>query len=143
MSVEITPKASIDQLEALVLQAPQVDLRTEHRLSGGVYARTVHIPAGTVVTGATHKKGHINVLFGDITVATDEGPVRFTGYHVLPGTAGTRRAVIAHADTVWTTLCETELTDIAAIEDELVVESHRLQTRQQALGATSLEKLEE
>lgn len=138
----ITLRRSVDELEAAVLSAPQVDLRTEHVLSGGVYARTIHIPAGTVLTGATHKKDHVNVVFGDITVTTDEGTRRITGYHVLPTKAGSKRAGFAHADTVWTTICETALTDIEAIEDELVEESTRLQTRQAALPGTTFKELE-
>lgn len=139
---EVATKASIEQLEQAVLQLPQVDLRTEHVLSGKVYARTIHIPAGTVLTGATHKHDHVNVVCGDITVTTDDGPLRLTGYHVIPTKAGSKRAGIAHADTVWTTLCHTELTDYEAIEDELVEESTRLQTRIGALEATTYQELE-
>lgn len=139
---EVTTKASVDELEQQVLALPQVDLRTEHVLSGGVYARTIYIPAGTVLTGATHKKDHVNVVYGDITVTTDEGPRRITGYHVIPTKAGSKRAGYAHAATVWTTICETKLTDIEAIEDELVEESTHLQTRLAALPATKFEELE-
>lgn len=139
----IATTADVERLEQIVLSAPQVDLRTTHSLSGGVYARTIHIPAGTVLTGATHKKDHINVVFGDITVTTDTGPVRLTGHHVLPTKAGSKRAGFAHADTVWTTICHTELTDIEAIEDELVEESTLLQTRQATLSNTTFEALEE
>ena len=135
-------RASIEQLEEMILAVPQVDLRTEQKLSGMVYARTIHIPAGTVLTGATHRKDHINVVCGDITVTTDDGPVRFTGYHVIETKAGSKRAGIAHTDTTWTTLCATELTDFEAIEDELVVESARLQTRQPALQNATFEALE-
>lgn len=133
----ITPVDSLLALEEQILALPQVDLRTEHSLAGGIYARTIFIPAGTVLTGATHKKDHINIVFGDITVTTDGEPVRLTGHHVLPTKAGNKRAGVAHADTVWTTLVRTDLSDIEAIEDELVIESSRLQTRQTALPPTA------
>lgn len=134
--MELTERASVGDLEREIMDLPQVQLQTQHVLSGGVYARSIFIPAGTILTGATHRKDHVNVVCGDITVTTDSGPVRFTGYHVLPTKAGSKRAGVAHADTVWTTICPTNLTDIAAIEDELVEESDRLQTRSPALGAT-------
>lgn len=137
----VTPTDSVLALEKQILTLPQVDLNTQHSLAGGVYARTVYIPAGTVVTGATHKKDHISVVIGDITITTDEGPVRITGHHVLPTKAGSKRAVVAHADTVWTTLVRTDLSDIEAIEDELVVESSRLQTRQTALPPAAASKV--
>lgn len=142
MTKQIATPPDIGRLEALVLQAPQVDLNTQHCLSGGMYARTILIPAGTVLTGATHKTDHVNICMGDITVTTDNGPVRLVGYHVLPTKAGSKRAGIAHADTVWTTICKTDLTDLEAIEDELVEEADRLQTRVAALPHTKFNELE-
>lgn len=134
---------AISDLERHVLAAAQVDLHAEHSLSGGVYARTITIPAGTVLTGATHKKDHINIACGDITVTTDTGLVRLTGYHVIETKAGSKRAGFAHAETKWTTVCYTKLTDIEAIEDELVEESGRLQSRKASLQNHNHASLEE
>lgn len=133
---------AVTALEREVLALPQTDLRTEHALMGKVYARTITVPAGTVLTGALHKKDHINIVEGDITVTTDEGPRRITGYHVFTVKAGSKRAGFAHSDTKWTTVCHTELTDIEAIEDEMTDDSARLQTRQLALPATKFNELE-
>ena len=60
---------------------------------------------------------------GDITVSTDEGMKRLIGQHVMATKAGNKRVGLAHADTIWTTVCHTNLTDIEAIEEELVEES--------------------
>lgn len=49
---ELALSDKVDALESLILQVPQVDLQTKHELSGGVYARTILIPAGTVLTGS-------------------------------------------------------------------------------------------
>ena len=140
--VVLSERERIEQLESLILQVPQVDLNTTHALSGFVYARTIFIPAGTVLTGAVHKKDHINVMFGDITVSTDDGMQRLTGYHVLPTKAGAKRAGFAHADTHWTTLCHTQLEEVEAIENELVEDAERLQTRQAGITHSPLERLE-
>lgn len=140
---ELALSDKVEALESLILQVPQVDLQTKHELSGGVYARTIFIPAGTVLTGARHKKDHVNVVFGDITVSTDDGMKRITGYHVIPTKAGMKRVGFAHADTAWTTVCQTELTDIEAIEDELVEEAERLQTRTLKIATETAQRLEE
>lgn len=133
----------VEALEALILKHPQVDLQTKHELSGGVYARTIFIPAGTVLTGARHKKDHVNIVFGDITVSTDDGMKRITGYHVIPTKAGMKRVGFAHADTAWTTVCQTELTDIEEIENELVEEAEKLQTRQLTIATETVNRLED
>lgn len=135
-------KEKVDKLEEELGKVPQIDLQTQHHLSGKIYARTIFIPAGTALVGTTHKKDHMNVMFGDITVTTDEGVVRFTGYHVIPAKAGFKRAGIAHADTLWTTLCYTEETDLEKIEEESVVEVERLQTRKHLLNHTKSKELE-
>nr|WP_145546384.1 hypothetical protein [Variovorax boronicumulans] len=145
---EITPAQrkemndKVGALEKAILKVPQVDLSTTHELAGEVYARTIFIPAGTVLTGAAHNKDHVNVMFGDISVSTDEGMVRLTGYHVLPTKAGMKRVGFAHRDTCWTTVFHTKLTDIEAIEDEMTDESEMLQTRTLKLRNEPQQQLE-
>lgn len=129
-------------LEKALLQQPQLDLQTTHVLAGKVYARTIFIPAGGVLTGAEHKRDHVNVVFGDISVTTDDGVKRLTGHHVIPTKAGMKRAGVAHADTWWTTICHTQETELDAIEDDLVHDAHMLQTRNPEIGCAQLLKLE-
>ena len=132
----------IERLEQFILQAPQVDLQTRNYFAAGLYAREITIPAGTVLTGAVHKHEHMNICHGDITVWTDEGMRRITGHATLTSKPGMKRAGFAHADTVWTTIHATDETDIEKLEDMLVEESHRLQSRTLAIRAESLEALE-
>lgn len=133
----------IARLEDCIQDAPQVDLNTKHVLSGGMYARTIVIPAGTAMVGAAHRKDHLDVMQGDVTFTLGDGTLkRLTGQHVLATPAGAKRVGFVHTDTIWTTICATDLTDIPAIEDELVVESADLQTRQQAIDGVRLYQLE-
>lgn len=127
-------RTQVERLEALAEHLPQVTIPTEHVISGGMYARTIDIPADTYLTGAAHKTDHLCVCMGDIEVLTDEGPQRLTGLHVLATKAGIKRAGYTHGPTRWTTICRTALTDIEAIEDELVEQPERLQTRRTALA---------
>jgi hypothetical protein len=120
---------SVRQLESILLQLPQTNLSTQHLVHGGMSARTIFITAGTVLTGALTNLDNICVVCGDITVTTDDGAQRLTGFHVLPACAGAKRAGHAHADTWWTTLHCTDLTNVADIEDEMTDESDSLGTR--------------
>lgn len=128
----VTPE-KVRELEQFTLGMPQVDLQTSHVVFGKMCARTILIPAGTLLTGALTNCDNVCVMSGDITVTTDEGPQRLVGHHVLPARAGFKRAGVAHADTYWTTVWPTELTDIAAIEDEMTSESAMLQTRRDGI----------
>lgn len=126
-------------MEEELLRLPQVDLHTSHLVHGGMCARTILIPAGTALTGALTNRDNLCVVVGDITVTTDLGPQRLVGVNLLPAVAGAKRAGVAHADTWWTTFFRTDLTDIAAIEDEMTSESVLLQTRNLALGHLPVE----
>lgn len=117
------------EAENLILQAPQIDLNTSHALSGKCYARTIFIPAGTVLTGAMHNKDQINIVCGDIIVSTSEGMKHFVGYNVIESSAGKKRIGYANADTYWTTIIQTDLDDIEQIEIEMTEEHEKLQTK--------------
>jgi hypothetical protein len=123
----------VAKLESYLLQMPQVGLQTSHVVHGRMYARTIFIPAGTALTGTLTNCDNICVLQGDITVTTDEGMRRLTGFHVLPAKAGYKRAGVAHADTWWTTVFQTDKIEITEIEDEMTNESHLLQTRREGI----------
>lgn len=133
---------SVREAERVFEQLPQVRLETEMRLFGGLGVRTIFIPAGTVLTGAETELDNVCFVCGDITVTTDEGPVRLTGFRVISAHAGFKRAGYAHADTWWATAWRTDQTDIEAAEDEMTAEADRLQTRNPALRYASAPELE-
>lgn len=131
----VPTREQIQRLEGVLLQAEAqgagVELETWHYFADGLVARTIRIPAGTVLTGAAHKAEHLNIAHGDITVWTEAGMRRLTGYHVLPSLPGAKRVGYAHADTWWTTvhLNPRNERDIEALEDALVEDAHALQSR--------------
>ena len=126
---ELATNDLVKKLDEEVQKLPQEYVKLQHQLSGGMYARTGVIKAGQILIGAQHKKDHINIMFGDISVTTDDGVKRLVGYHVLPTKAGNKRAGIAHVDTVWTTIVKTDETELEKIEDDVVEEASRLQSR--------------
>lgn len=94
----------IYRLEALLLTQPQVECPVEHAYCAGIYARTMHIPAGTVLTGAVHKhESFFVVRRGRIAVTTDQGTKVLEAGDQLVSPAGCKRAGLALEDTVVTT----------------------------------------
>ena len=124
----------VRRLEAIILQAPQTDLKTRHfvlrsPLGVTLYGREITVPAGVILTGAAHRLDHMAVCTGDITVSTDAGMQRLTGHCTFTAKAGHKRVGIAHADTTWTTFHVVQADNIEAIEEELSDEFDMLQTR--------------
>lgn len=120
-----------DGMLALEAHGHGVEIGTWHHFADGLVARTILIPAGTCLTGAAHKAEHLNIACGDITVWTEQGMRRLTGYHVLASMPGAKRVGLAHADTWWTTVHANpdNERDTARLEDALVDDAHQLQAR--------------
>lgn len=125
---------SVRHLESQIEHLPQVNVQSQTLVHGRMAARAIFIPAGSLLTGVLTNCDNISVLVGDITVTTAAGPVRLTGFNLIPANAGFKRVVIAHADTWWATLHHTDLTDVSAIEEEMTSEPENLQTRRLALA---------
>lgn len=136
-----TPE-KVAALEQQLLQMPQARLATTHVVHGGMYARTIYIPAGTILTGALLAHDNICVVMGDIIVTTDQGLRHIVGHNILPARKGFKRAGIAISGTWWTTILATELQDIQEIEDWMTAEAPMLQTRRDGIEYDQAQKLE-
>lgn len=108
---------------------PQVKINTEHALHAGMYARTIMIPAGIVITGVQIKIPTILIISGDAMVYGDDGTTRLTGYHVTLGAVGRKQAIWALSDTSLTMMFPTEATTVAEAEEEFTDEPERLGSR--------------
>lgn len=103
---DVVPAEHIDiyQLEAELLKMPQVELPIDHDFCAGMYARTMHIPAGTVLTGAVHREeSFFLVRKGELIVSTDNGPRKLCAGDMSISKIGTKRAGIALTDVDVTT----------------------------------------
>ncbi len=119
-----TLREKVFQLEALMLEEPQVDLPVKHHFSQGVYGRELFIPAGTILTGKIHKYPQLNILSqGEMSVLTEDGVKRVQApFHVV-SPAGTKRIAYAHTDCTWTTIHGTELNEVEEIEKYFIAQS--------------------
>lgn len=119
----------IQRLESAMLDMPQIEIETEHHFTPGMYARQILIKAGTTLVGKQHKTEHLNVCCGDITVWTEGGMRRLTGFHTISSKPGVKRVGYAHADTVWITFHATNETNLDALELELIEPAQPLELK--------------
>lgn len=82
-------------------QAPPV----EHRWTPGMYSRTILMPEGDIVISGLHLTEHQYVISkGCCSVYTaEEGFVTLTAPYVGITKPGTRRLLVIHDETIWTT----------------------------------------
>lgn len=119
----------VRELEAITRELPQVEIATDHVLHGGMYARTITIPAGVVLTGVFIRVPTLLIFDGNATVNAGDEPVTLVGYHVLAASAHRRQAFVAHADTRLTMVFATQATSVAEAEAEFTDEAHLLLSR--------------
>lgn len=116
----------IERLEGLMKQVDaKVVIEPMHYFAKGLYARAIHIPKGTLLTGKIHKQEHLNIVAqGVISVLTEDGPQTVRAPFTMVSKPGTKRVGYALEDTVWITVHATDETDVNKIDDELVVDTY-------------------
>lgn len=118
-------RKKINDLENEMMKAPQLEIKTTHHFSDGIYAREIFIPKGALLTGKIHKTEHLNICSqGEISVLTEDGIKRIKAPFTMSCKPGTKRVGYAHEDTVWTTIHGTHETNLERLEIELIVENH-------------------
>jgi hypothetical protein len=116
----------VRQLEELILKTPQVEIPVEHILHAGVYARTVMVPAGVVITGALIKIPTLLVISGKTKVYIGDEVIEMNGQHVIPASSGRKQAFVAIEDTSITMIFQTHAKTVQEAEKEFTDEFDRL-----------------
>jgi hypothetical protein len=119
-------RAKIYALQASMGDLPEVECPLSHVFAPGACARTIQIPAGTTVVGKIHKHRHLNILSqGIVSVITEGGGMEhLSGPIVIVSEPGTKRALYAHTDLVWTVVHVTDETDLEKLEKEVIAENY-------------------
>ena len=94
----------IFKLEQEILKYPQAECPVFHDFFKGIYARSIVIPSGTILTGAIHKdECFFIVRSGSLILTTETGAIQADSGFMAITKAGTKRAGIALMDTLVTT----------------------------------------
>lgn len=123
------------RIEDWLMKEVQVECPVQHYQILGVYARSMFIPAGTLLTGKIHNfesiailaKGTIRITNGTESYVISEG-------HIMVDQPGVKRLGYAETDVVFITVHRTDNTEIEAIEDELVSATFEEYEQQLLLG---------
>ena len=111
----------VEKLQVEVSKLPQYEPQTKHTFHGGMYCREVWRPAGVLVIGKVHKKEHFYVImYGTVSITTDDGVRSITGPCILNSMSGTKRAVYAETDALCVTFHRVDSSTIEDAETELV-----------------------
>lgn len=110
--------ATVERMEELMLAQPQVELETQHDIHGGMYARSIMIPKGIMITGALVKIATMLICVGDAVMYIGNDLVRVQGYAVIPASAGRKQWFLAKSDVYLTMIFPTQAKTVADAEKE-------------------------
>lgn len=101
------------------------ELPLTHTFSDGIYAREIFMPKGMIVIGHVHNTTHLNIVStGSAYVMDSEGRVsKITAPFTFESKAGVRKILYILEDMFWTTIHNTDETDITILENTLVDKS--------------------
>lgn len=126
----------VGRLEAHLRSLEQVPITTTHHFHAGLYARTIRIPKGVVITGALIRIPTLLIVSGHVTAFIGGDTIELCGYHVLPASAGRKQVFLAHADTDLTMLFPSSAETVEEAEAEFTDETELLMSRQQPENPT-------
>jgi hypothetical protein len=98
----------------------------KHTFGDGLYIREITMPKGMTLTSKIHKTTHpYFIIKGDVSVMTQDGPIRLKAPHWGITEAGTKRILYMHEETVWVTVHATKEVEYSEkIEEELIAETY-------------------
>lgn len=132
---ELGTMPEILRIEQEILKMPQVELPIEHYQIDGVYARSMFIPAGTILTGKIHNfesiailaKGRIRITNGTESYIISEG-------HIMVDKPGVKRLGYAETDVVFITVHKETTKELKDIEKTLASNTFEEYQQQLLLG---------
>ena len=102
-----------------------IELPVNHHFSKDVYAREMIMPKGVLLVGKIHKYQNLNILAsGEVSVLSVDGVKRVKAPYTFVATAGAKRVIYSHEDTVWVTIHGTGETDVDKIEEQFIAKNY-------------------
>ena len=108
--------------EKIMLSGDNIILEPKHTFSPGLYIRELFIPKGAIVIGKRHRHNTMNMLVqGKVTLYDEHGEYEVTAPFMAESAEFTKKAVIAHEDSIWVNIHPTNETDLDKIEAEFII----------------------
>lgn len=121
--------SKVRAVESFLREVEQVPIQTTHHFHAGLYARTISLKKGMVITGALVKIPTLVIVSGDASVFIGGETIRVTGYKPVPASAGRKQIIYAHEDTDLTMLFASDAKSVEEAESQFTDECDLLVSR--------------
>ena len=122
--------ANVSALEQAFKTNDQTVIPTHHTLHGGMYARTIYIPPGIVITGALIKRATLLIVEGRGQVYTGvNGGRSIKGYNVFSASAHRKQVFVSETGINMTMVFPTSAKTVDEAEQEFTDDFESLWSR--------------
>lgn len=112
-------------IENRLRELPEVEFEYKHTFHDGVYARTMHSPAGILMTSYIYKKPHHCIVSsGTVSYRSEVMGGKIHGPYMFTAGAGSKRIVYTHTPMVWTTIIKTDATNVEDAERDIYFKTY-------------------
>lgn len=111
----------IDELEAYMYQFDGVECPLDHQFTPGLYARSILMPAGTLVVSMIHKEEHpYDVLMGSALVFIEGRWTRVEAPYSDVTPPGTRRVLYVDKTCFWRTFHAVKVMPLSKSKEDIL-----------------------
>lgn len=101
----------------------EIDLKTQHHFSDGMYAKQMALPKGHFAVSHKHNYSHLSVLAQGVAVVETNGiETTYTAPACVDIAAGVEHKITALEDVTWFCIHATTETDPAKVDQVLIKE---------------------
>jgi hypothetical protein len=119
----------VREVESELAKLPQMELKTMHVLHGGMYSRTVIVPANHVIVGVLVKVPTQVIVSGSARVFAGDKVLNLAGFNVIPAQAGRKQIFVAITDIFVTMIFPSSAETVEQAESEFTDENEMLMSR--------------
>lgn len=121
----------LNKAQYLCMKREQVPIKTDHVIHAGMYARTITMPAETVLIGTLIKIPTTVITVGSARVLVGRDWADVDGYQVLPGSANRKQIFVSRTAFIVTMIFPTSAQTVEEAEKEFTDEYEILLSRKQ------------
>ena len=130
--------AKVRMVEDYIRPCEQIGLVTEHVIHGGMYARTIRLGAGIIITGALIKIATLLIVEGSVEMLVNGGWMRLDGYNVMPASAGRKQIFVTRSIVSMTMIFPSSARTVEDAEAQFTDEAELLLSRHKGGNDTIL-----
>src|SRR5574343_316726 len=121
LTLRVPTEEDVWEAQRIISEMPQIEVKTDHFFSGGMYARKFSFVPGTLVVGKKHKTDHFFMCTkGNVLVWEDGKAFEMNAGDIVESKIGAKRVVYSIVESSVVAMHKSDKKDLNELELELM-----------------------